>query len=444
MVPHPSVLHISAMVTLAEHLVRVSRGGIRVTILSFEKLIYPLVQKLKNLSPDVYLHGLVCTLKSGELSVDKSIERLEQAAEHYVQTCVERKKAGHQDVPSFLLSDCLQVWTTKISTHLNIPRFVMANISACSIALALASGEVRGHERITLAQACEETKFDNLPLLTSDETGMKNKKLLQDVELSVKHAAGIVINTFEELEADALHSIRQLIPDSNVLAIGPCETSVQIIKWDSIRHREVDAKCMDYLKNQPKKSVVYINFGKSGMIELSKRHIYELAHGLEASGEPFLWILPLPPSVEEDDMLPEGFEVRNKDRGLVVRGWVTQQDILSHPSTGVFLMHCGWNSCLESISRGVPIIAWPSLGDQLHNSRYLAHKAKVAILLPQEDGFLVSRTYIEQAIKISFTSEEGMQLKERAMELKATSMIIFDEGGSSYKNLDRLIKVIRS
>lgn len=77
-------------------------------------------------------------------------------------------------------------------------------------------------------------------------------------------------------------------------------------------------------------------------------------------------------------------------------------------------------------------------------SRYLAHKAKVAILLPQEDGFFVSRTYIEQAIKIIFTSEEGMQLKEKSMELKATSMIIFDEGGSSYKNLEHLIKVIRA
>lgn len=211
MVPQPTVLHISAMVCLAEHLVRVSRGGIRVTILSFEKLIFPLVQKLKNLSPDVHLHGLVCPLKSGELSVGKSSDRLEQAAELYVKNCMERKKAGHQDVPSFLLSDCLQVWTTKISTYLNIPRYVMANISACSIALALASGEVRGHEGISLCQPCEKTKFEKLPLLMSDETGMKHKKLLQDIELSVKHAEGIVINTFEELEADALHSIRQLV-----------------------------------------------------------------------------------------------------------------------------------------------------------------------------------------------------------------------------------------
>lgn len=53
-------------------------------------------------------------------------------------------------------------------------------------------------------------------------------------------------------------------------------------------------------------------------------------------------------------------------------GWAPQTQILKHPATGGFLSHCGWNSILESVCAGVPILGWPSMAEQHTNARSVA------------------------------------------------------------------------
>ena len=130
-------------------------------------------------------------------------------------------------------------------------------------------------------------------------------------------------------------------------------------------------KCLEWLDRQEPNSVLYVSFGTTTL----KDDIKELALGLEQSVSKFIWELGDVDKVDVFDtrdvrrpQLPEGFEERVKDMGIVVRDWAPQLEILGHPSTGAFMSHCGWNPCTESISMGVPIAAWPMHSDQPRNA----------------------------------------------------------------------------
>ncbi|KAI3962637.1 hypothetical protein MKW92_041817 [Papaver armeniacum] len=118
----------------------------------------------------------------------------------------------------------------------------------------------------------------------------------------------------------------------------------------------------------------------------------ELALGLEKSGKCFIWVLR-PPSefdIESEfkwEWLPEGFVERMKksQKGLLVKKWAPQLEILCHESTGAFLSHCGWNSVLESLSQGVPIIGWPLEVEQCYNSKMMEEEMGVCAELARKD-----------------------------------------------------------
>ncbi|GLJ39146.1 hypothetical protein SUGI_0797790 [Cryptomeria japonica] len=124
---------------------------------------------------------------------------------------------------------------------------------------------------------------------------------------------------------------------------------------------EEDNTCFRWLDSQPKQSVLYVSFGRLAV--KFERQLHELALGLEASGFPFLWVLRLDIAEGKSLELPEGFKERTKDRALVV-SWTKQFQVLSHPSVGGFFTHNGWNSILEAISMGVPMIGWSYFSHQ--------------------------------------------------------------------------------
>lgn len=133
------------------------------------------------------------------------------------------------------------------------------------------------------------------------------------------------------------------------------------------------SKCLHWLGLQPPSSVLYVAFGSQCC--LPPEQILELAHGLENSRQRFLWVLPQPKGGSEaeapstTELLPPGFEARVGDRGCIVTGWAPQVQILAHRSTACFLTHSGWNSSLESITLGVPMISWPQAAEQHLNCR---------------------------------------------------------------------------
>ena len=140
--------------------------------------------------------------------------------------------------------------------------------------------------------------------------------------------------------------------------------------------------CYRWLTTQASGSVLYVAFG-SARSNLSTEQVHELAEGLEASEQPFLWVLR-PPGVHSSassssslnamaELLPPGFLERVKDRALIYPGWAPQRDILAHPAVGGFLTHCGWNSSSESIVAGVPMLVWPLGAEQRITARFISH-----------------------------------------------------------------------
>ncbi|KAK9948695.1 hypothetical protein M0R45_004260 [Rubus argutus] len=118
----------------------------------------------------------------------------------------------------------------------------------------------------------------------------------------------------------------------------------------------------------------------------------EMAWGLELSQQRFIWVVRPPTTKSADSAfftsgngdgdhssyLPEGFLTRTRDVGMVVPLWAPQVDILGHPSVGGFFSHCGWNSTLESVTNGVPMIAWPLYAEQRMNATLLTEELGVA------------------------------------------------------------------
>jgi hydroquinone glucosyltransferase len=137
--------------------------------------------------------------------------------------------------------------------------------------------------------------------------------------------------------------------------------------------------------------------------------------------------------------LPKGFLQRTKEVGLVVPTWAPQVAVLRHPSTGAFVSHCGWNSTLESMTHGVPMITWPLYTEQRMNATMLAEEVGVAVKPAFKKG-VVDREEIERVVRLVIEGEEGKVLRRRARELKDSAVKAVEFGGSSYESLSQVVK----
>lgn len=206
---------------------------------------------------------------------------------------------------------------------------------------------------------------------------------------------------------------------------------------------------MDWLNEQPSRSVIFVSFGSGGT--LTAEQITELAWGLEKSQQRFLWVVRAPTVKETfgtyftsgsgggkpSDYLPEGFLNRTVEVGLVVPSWCPQLEILRHEYVGACLSHCGWNTTLECIVNGVPLIAWPLFAEQRLNASLLVEDIGVAVR-PNiwSTKELIGRTEIEKMIRTLMEKKDVENpWRVRGMEMKDSVLRALDQGGSSHKAL---------
>lgn len=260
-------------------------------------------------------------------------------------------------------------------------------------------------------------------------------------------AQAIIVNTFEDLEGPILSNIRTVLPDC--FTIGPLHSHLKSRLSEekitttppslaSSSFWEEDRSCIEWLDGKPPKSVVYVSFGSITI--LSREQLMEFWYGLVNSGQHFLWVMRPESIVGKDgeSQIPVEISEGTKVRGCIV-AWAPQEEVLNHDAVGGFFTHSGWNSTLESIVAGVPMICWPYFANQTINSRFVSEVWKIG--LDMKDT--CDRVVIEQMIRdlMVVRKDEFIQSADRMAKIAKEAV---SKGGSSYCNLDRLIEYIRS
>jgi hypothetical protein len=265
------------------------------------------------------------------------------------------------------------------------------------------------------------------------------QKILNLVTETTTNSYGAIINTFDALETHELEMIQVELKNIGIptFAVGPLHklTSTDAAETSLLYQ---DRTCIAWLETQAPHSVLYVSFGS--VVYLAQDEFLEVAWGLANSGKPFLWVVrpDLIPGVKKAE-LPEGFESTIECRGMVIE-WAPQQEVLSHSAVGGFWTHSGWNSTLESIYEGVPMLSRPLFGDQLVTGRYVEDTWKIGFLL---EGVL-EREMIERAIRRLMDEDEGAKVRERAKELKEKAQLCIKSSGSSQVAADQLVDHILS
>jgi len=373
-------------------------------------------------------------------------KQLQKPFEQVLQTMLESKTP-----PICVISDFFLGWTLASCQAFGVPRLVFHGLGILSMAIIKSSW-------FHAPQLESVSMFDPLDLpgmklpftLTrADLPGSTNLpehddkfyQFIQEVGEADVKSWGVIVNSFEELEKSHIQAFESFyIHGAKAWCLGPL---CLYEKMGSDKSTNQDHSCTltQWLTEQvTPDSVIYVSFGTQA--DVSDSQLDEVAFALEESGSPFLWVVR-----SKTWSLPTGLEERIKNRGLIVREWVNQRQILSHRAIGGFLSHCGWNSVLESVSAGVPILAWPMIAEQSLNAKFIVDGLGAGLSVEgvqnQVSKILVSRQAICEGVEELMGGSKGRIAKERAQALGRVARRAVQKGGSSHDTLNKLIDQLR-
>ncbi|XP_073110994.1 crocetin glucosyltransferase, chloroplastic-like [Elaeis guineensis] len=247
----------------------------------------------------------------------------------------------------------------------------------------------------------------------------------------------ILMNTFDALETDAIKAIDNM----ELVAIGPLVTFLPLDGKDSNGiisegnlFKPDNKGYMEWLDCQPERSVVYVSFGSLSL--MTKQQLEQMLWGLKESGRPFLWVV-------RKDNRGEGVEPEDGENGMVVE-WCSQVKVLSHPSVGCFVTHCGWNSTLESLVYGVPTVGVPQWTDQATNARLAEAWGTGVRGEVNEEGVLEGKELKRCLEVVMGEGERGMEIRRKTEMWRDRAREAVREGGSSDGNLRTFVEDIAS
>ncbi|XP_076885305.1 UDP-glycosyltransferase 75C1-like [Bidens hawaiensis] len=234
----------------------------------------------------------------------------------------------------------------------------------------------------------------------------------------LKTGTRVLVNTTEELEAESIKANKNF----KYLPIGPLNEKDSYVQPDN------GNGYANWLNTQPKRSVVYVSFGS--VSRLSSDQAEAIVAGLLESGRPFLWVIR---NGDEAAQLSKISEL--KKQGLIVT-WCCQVEVLSHEAIGCFLMHCGWNSTMEALAAGVPIVAYPQWTDQTTNAKMIEGVWKTGVRAKREGDGVVEGKEIMRCVTMVMGDEE---IRRNASKWKKLASEAVGNGGSSTINLQAFL-----
>lgn len=282
----------------------------------------------------------------------------------------------------------------------------------------------------------------DLPDAVNNSSDVDNptSRLLEEIGAADINSWGVIVNTVVDLEMGQVSAFESFYREgARAWCVGPLNL------YNDVHH--VQNQSFDYAMKwlddhdqlSRSASVIYVSFGTQANV--SDAQLDEVAYGLEESGVSFIWVVRSNTWTPPNDIK----EMIN-DKGLIVSGWADQRRILSHNLIGGFLSHCGWNSVLESISAGVPILAWPMIAEQTLNAKLVVEGLGAGIRVRKTSGvgsenIVVSRQAICKRVReLMGSGEKGKKVRERAKSLGAVAKRAVEEGGSSFQTIHELIQ----
>ncbi|KAJ9175241.1 hypothetical protein P3X46_013815 [Hevea brasiliensis] len=380
--------------------------------------------------------------------LDQFLSQLELAGKQAIPQMI--KKHSEQGHPvSCLINNPFFPWVSDVAESLGLPSAVLW-IQSCACFSAyyhysrrLVPFPTEENPEIDVQLPCMPLlKYDEVPSFLHPSTPypfLGTAILGQFKNLGKPFC--ILMETFQELEHDLIEYMSKLCP---ILPVGPLfkdpKPPTATVRGDFLKADD----CIEWLNSKPPSSAVYVSFGS--VVSLRQDQLNEIAYGLLNSGVSFLWVFRPPPkdSVFEPVEIPDGLLEKTGDKGKIVQ-WSPQERVLAHPSVACFVTHCGWNSTMEALSSGMPVVAFPQWGDQVTDAKFLVDVFKVGVRMSRgdSDNKLITRDEVEKCLLEATVGPKAAALKQNALKWKAAAEAAVAEGGSSDRNIQVFVEEVR-
>jgi hypothetical protein len=289
------------------------------------------------------------------------------------------------------------------------------------------------------------TTADLNPSFDDPEPAGRHWDFICESGVATASSRGTILNSFNELESLYTDKMNQLENSPKMWPVGPlCLATEPVVQT-------LDADLAGWLDSRlaMNRPVLYVAFGSQA--NLSRAQLEEIAAGLDRSGVDFVWVVRSKWFDGEDWV-----EGRFGDRGKVLQGFIDQLGVLRHKAIKGFFSHCGWNSVTESISMGVPILAFPLAAEQKMNAKFVVDVLGAGLRVwpsnrggddgggSEGGGELVASQDIGTLARELILGEGGKHATARAAELAASARTAMDAGGSSFENLELMVRAVIS
>lgn len=445
--------------------------GVKATIVTTplnEPLVSRTIQRSKGLGFDINIKTI--KFPAVEVGLPEGCENADSITSHETQgemtanffmatTMLQQplEKLLQECHPDCLIADMFLPWTTDAAAKFGIPRLVFHGISCFSLCTSDCLFRYKPYKKVSsdselfvVPELPGDIKFTSkqLPDYMKQNVETDFTRLIQKVRDSSLKSYGIVVNSFYELESDYANFFKEL--GRKAWHIGPVSLCNREFEDKAQRGKEAsidEHECLKWLDSKKPNSVVYLCFGT--VANFSDSQLKEIAIALEASGQQFIWVVRKDKKAkDEEEWLPEGFEKRMESKGLIIRGWAPQVVILDHEAVGAFVTHCGWNSTIEGIAAGKPMVTWPVSAEQFFNEKLVTDVLKIGVAVGVQQwvtvyGDRITSGAVEKAVTRIMTGEEAKEMRSRVEALAGMAKRAIEEDGSSYSNLNALIEELR-
>ncbi|KEH25852.1 putative UDP-glucuronosyl/UDP-glucosyltransferase [Medicago truncatula] len=418
-----------------------------------------------NKSPFFRLH--IVDFPSLQVGLPDGVESLSSTTDHatsikiYTAAKLLLEPIGdlmQKDPPDYIIADCIYPGVYDMAHKLQIPilAFTVFSLFTVSLLESLRTNHLL-HSHMDLGSFVVPNFPHRITLCTNPPKAFT--EVMETMLEAILKSNGLIVNNFAELDGQECVKHYEKTTGHKAWHLGPASLIHKTVQEKADRGNESVVnvqECLSWLNSKRDNSVLYICFGS--ICYFSDKQLYEISCGIEASGHEFVWVIPEKKGKEDESdedkqkWLPSGFEERNigrKKKGLIIRGWAPQVMIMSHNAVGAFMTHCGWNSVVEAVSAGIPMITWPLNGEHFYNEKLITDVHGIGVEVGATDWSMyvidekkvVSRDSIKNAVRrLMDGGIEAEEIRRRSQELGEKARLAVQQGGSSNNNLLTLIE----